>query len=157
MMKYHTTPAPVFSQAELDQRIINASGFYNKYVMLDAFTFAEAIALYEDYKKSGHTIDDTYPPVAMPTGAGGFSQLYQIRMVKPAKQQKSELAMIATEETEKYNTFLKQQTAIAVERMTERLIGEEAERVAKERLIEDAAKLEAAKVQAAEILGVSLS
>lgn len=156
MIKYGTIPAPQFNQDDLDARILNASGFYNKYVILETFSFADAINLYEEYKKSGHTIDETFRPVAQSINPQGFNQSYQMRMVKPAKQQKSELAMIATEETEKYNTHLKQQTAIAVERMTERLIGEEAERVAKERLIEDAAKLEAAKVEAAKILGVTL-
>lgn len=157
MIKYGTIPAPQFNQDDLDARILNASGFYNKYVILETFSFADAINLYEEYKKSGHTIDENFCPVAQSINPQGFNQSYQMRMVKSAKQQKSELAMIANEETEKYQTHLKQETERAVDLMTQRLILEEAERVTKARMIEDSAKLEAAKLQAAQILGVSLS
>lgn len=154
MLKYETFVPRQFDQSELDSQIVRKQQMHNKYTFIECASFAEAITTLKQYESEKYTLDGDFLPIALPMGNG--VSFFQFRMVKPPKLIEKELAYIANEVTEQYNIALKAEQAEAVERMVNRLVGEQAERELKESIAKQDAQLNEARKQAQEILGVQL-
>ncbi|WP_286978148.1 hypothetical protein [Pseudomonas sp.] len=151
-MKYETFVPRQFDQSELDNQITRKQQMHNKYVFVECASFAEAITTLKQYESEKYTLDKDFLPISLPM-VNGVS-FFQFRMIKPEKLIKQELAYIATETTEQYKIALKAEQAEAVERMVNRLVGEQAERELKESIARQDAQLNEARKQAQEILGL---
>lgn len=153
-MKYETTPAPKFSQIDLDAAITTAQKAHNPTVFLECWSFAEALTTIEQYKAEKYTLDPTFVPVSLPLASG--LAVFHARMLKPKKLVDQELQYIATEATEAYHAALKAAQVDAVERMAVRLLGEALEAEQRKQNEVNQQAEDAARAEAAAILGVVL-
>ncbi len=132
MNKYNTFIAEEFSETTLQAKISEAQSWHSPHFMIHAHDFASALAELRSKEKEGYSFDDTFQPVMIPSGYGDGSGMYQVRLFKPTKVTKAELAEIATQATATYHAHLDSEKQRSIEAMTLRLIGEAEEKAAKQ-------------------------
>lgn len=148
--KYQTFVPATFNQAELDSRVTKAKGRVHQNKLFTSHAFAGALEQIEALTAEGWKLDiKGYTPVAVPLN--GMID-FQFLMTKPAKLIKAEQATAAQQAETEYKAEIEAEQALALERMTARILGERKDKLEKEEQARQAEEQELAHQLALEAL-----
>lgn len=150
--KFGTFVPVTFSQDQLDSDIAAAlSNRLQLEVMIERWSFADILNDISEYEALGYVVDTSFTPMAISFGS---TLHFQVRLLKPESVLSVERAAITNDVTEAYHTELKNQQADAVEKMTQRILSEAAEKQAKATEAASTKAEQQARLKALEILNI---